>query len=65
MSSVASPRPEQGLIVDVRRRRWIVNDIAKSSLPAHFPHLLRLTPHRVTLSSIETEEAAALPIRER
>jgi hypothetical protein len=42
MSSVAPSPPEQGRLVDVRQRRWVVADVARSTLPA--PALQPLLP---------------------
>jgi hypothetical protein len=33
MTSVATSQPEQGLLVSVRSRQWIVNDVRPSTLP--------------------------------
>jgi hypothetical protein len=33
MSSVAHPPPEQGQLVSVRSRQWVVNDVRPSTLP--------------------------------
>ena len=37
MSSVAPSAPEQGQLVSVRSRQWIVTEVAKSTLPAELP----------------------------
>ena len=54
--TTASPHPEQGQMVSVRSRNWMVTDVAASSLP---PERLRagLEPpqHLVTLSSVEDD----------
>lgn len=34
MNNVAASPPEQGQLVHVRQRQWIVSDVAKSALPA-------------------------------
>jgi hypothetical protein len=56
MSSVAHPPPEQGQLVSVRSRQWIVNDVRHSTLP---PPALRPTfhgpQHLLTLSSVEDD----------
>ena len=44
--------PEPGQLVEVRRRQWIVNDIAGSALP---PTSGRTRQHLVTLSSIDDD----------
>jgi len=51
MSSPAalSAPPEQGQLVNVRSRRYIVNEVARGTLPGAVPQ------HLVTLSSIEDE----------
>ncbi len=56
MSSVALSPPEQGQLVNVRQRHYVVTEVAKSSLPAS-----PLRPcdndaqHLVSLSSIEDD----------
>ena len=56
MSSVVPSPPEQGQLVSVRSRQWIVNDVRPSTLPA-----LALKPvfggpqHLLTLSSVEDD----------
>jgi hypothetical protein len=56
MSSVAHSPPEQGQLVNVRSRQWIVNDVRPSTLP-----LPALKPafsgpqHLLTLSSVEDD----------
>ncbi len=58
MSNAPSSLPEPGQLVDVRRRRYVVVDLAQSQLP---PDLLlpgSLTAsrqHLVTLSSVEDD----------
>lgn len=41
MTMVLSPSPEQGQLVSVRSRRWVVSEVHKSSLP---PKSLELGP---------------------
>jgi hypothetical protein len=56
MSSVAHCPPEQGQLVSVRSRQWIVNDVRPSTLPA-----VALTPtfsgpqHLLTPASVEDD----------
>src|SRR5438270_8150704 len=56
MSSVAPSPPEQGQLVSVRSRQWIVNDVRPSTLPA-----VALKPtfagpqHLLTLASVEDD----------
>ena len=57
--SYVSQLPEPGQLVDVRRRRYVVNDVSQSSLP---PDILGNTSggtlsiqHLVTLSSVEDD----------
>jgi hypothetical protein len=56
MSSVAPSPPEQGQLVSVRSRQWIVNDVRPSTLP---PPALKPTfhgpQHLLTLSSVEDD----------
>jgi len=53
---MASAVPEQGQLVTVRQRRWVVTDVAKSTLPER---LLRSSgngaQHLVSLSSVEDD----------
>jgi hypothetical protein len=56
MSSVAHSPPEQGQLVSIRSRQWIVNDVRTSTLPG-----VPLKPtfsgpqHVLTLSSVEDD----------
>src|SRR5713226_233650 len=61
--SYVSQLPELGQLVDVRHRRYVVNDVSQSSLP---PDILSVRPghttggilsvqHLVTLSSVEDD----------
>jgi len=60
MTSVVSSPPEQGQLVSVCSRRWIVNDIRASQLPSPDLKPSPASPqHLLTLSTIEddTDEA--------
>lgn len=56
MSSASSKLPEQGQLVQVRSRQWVVNEVKPSTLPP-----LALKPvfansqHLLTLSSVEDD----------
>src|SRR5919202_1691741 len=56
MSSVAHAPPEQGQLVSVRSRQWIVTDVLHSTLP---PPALKPTfagpQHLLTLASVEDD----------
>ena len=56
MSNVAHSPPEQGQLVSVRSRQWIVNDVRASTLP---PPALKPAfggrQHLLTLSSVEDD----------
>jgi hypothetical protein len=56
MSSVAHPPPEQGQLVSVRSRQWVVNDVHPSTFP---PPPLKPTfhgpQHLLTLSSVKDD----------
>jgi hypothetical protein len=56
MRSVAHSSPEQGQLVSVRSRQWIVNDVRPSTLP---PPALKPAfsgpQHLLTLSSVEDD----------
>ncbi len=48
--------PEQGQLVRVRQRRWVVSEVTKSALPLTPLHALNgHSQHLVTLSSIEDD----------
>lgn len=53
------PLPEQGQLVDVRQRRYIVNDVVKGALPVSALHPLQTLDsgpqHLVTLTSVEDD----------
>jgi SNF2 family DNA or RNA helicase len=51
----APPLPEQGQLVDVRQRRWVVTDVAQSKLPASPLRPLHKPQHLVTLASVEDD----------
>ena len=55
MTTLAANLPEQGQLVDVRQRRWVVNDVARSTLPASPLRPLQQPQHLVTLSSVEDD----------
>ncbi len=55
MTAIAANLPEQGQLVDVRQRRWVVNDVAKSILPASPLRPLQKPQHLITLSSVEDD----------
>jgi hypothetical protein len=57
MSSATVSAPEQGQLVSVRCRQWIVNDVCPNTLPpsalkpnSHGPH------HVLTVSSVENAD---------
>ena len=61
------PVPEPGQLVDVRRRRYVVMDIAQSPLPPDIltsGSLLLQRQHLVTLSSVE-DDALGLAMESR
>ena len=48
--------PEQGQLVHVRSRRWVVNDIKPSSLPTSaMKSPVHMSQHLLTLSSVEDD----------
>lgn len=56
MATAAQSPPEQGQLVNVRQRRFVVSDVLKSSLPAK----VTASPgngvqHLVTLASVEDD----------
>jgi hypothetical protein len=54
-AAIAGP-PEQGQLVNVRQRQWVVSEVAKSTLPAGPLHPLDDQPqHLITLSSVEDD----------
>ncbi|MCI0391375.1 MAG: DISARM system SNF2-like helicase DrmD [Acidobacteria bacterium] len=56
MVATPSSPPEQGQLVNVRQRRYIVSDVAKSALPAiPIKPLNGYSQHLVTLSSVEDD----------
>lgn len=56
MSTALSSPPEQGQLVQVRSRQWVVNDAKPSALPAPALKPTSASPqHLVTLSSVEDD----------
>src|SRR5947209_9009627 len=56
MAVVVTSPPEQGQLVSVRSRQWIVNDVRPSTLPAHaLKPSLAGPQHLLTLSSVEDD----------
>lgn len=55
MGSALAAAPEQGQLVGVRSRNWIVNDVIPSSLPTSTIKAKEQTQTLVTLSSIEDD----------
>jgi hypothetical protein len=54
MTTVAIP--EQGQLVEVRRRQFVVTDVLESALPPNVLGLAEATPqHLVALTSIEDD----------
>src|SRR5438093_5890852 len=47
--------PEQGQLVDVRQRRWVVTDVAASLLPPSPLKPARPPEHLVSLASVEDD----------
>ena len=54
-SETAPPIPEQGQIVTVRQRRYVVSDIHAGILPPHQPASLPNPQHLLTLNAIEDD----------
>ena len=55
-TNLASPPPEQGQLVDVRQRQWIVSEVAKSTLTVSPLQTINGKPqHLITLSSVEDD----------
>ena len=55
MPSASAVLPEQGQLVSVRSRKWIVNDVAPSTLPTEGLHGVGNGQTLLTLSSIEDD----------
>jgi hypothetical protein len=56
MSSAAPSSPDQGQLVNVRSRQWVVNDVLPSTLPADPLRRLVLDALQlVTLASVEDD----------
>ncbi len=56
MTTAVSPHPEQGQMVSVRSRNWMVTDVSASTLPAdRLQTGLELPQHLLTLSSVEDD----------
>src|SRR5262245_322037 len=56
MASAVDPPPEQGQLVRVRSRQWIVNDVRPSSLPASALKPAFSGPQNLlTLASVEDD----------
>ena len=55
MATALATIPEQGQLVSVRSRRWLVNDVALSSLPASGLKAIDKRQSLLTLSSIEDD----------
>ena len=55
MSSVAHSPPEQGQLVDVRQRRYVVTEVEASTLPASPLKPAQAVQHLVTLASVEDD----------
>jgi hypothetical protein len=56
MAPIVAPPPDQGQLVSVRARNWIVTDVAASLLPADPLHLgVERPQHLLTLASIEDD----------
>ena len=55
MTVVSSSPPEQGQLVTVRQRRWVVTEVARSSLPQRPLQESREPQHLISLSSVEDD----------
>ena len=55
MAAALASSPEQGQLVSVRSRNWIVNEVAPSALPTDGLHGLGNGQTLLTLSSIEDD----------
>ena len=55
-TTITPPPPEQGQLVDVRQRQWIVSEVAKSTLTASPLQAMNgNAQHLITLSSVEDD----------
>src|SRR5207248_1661119 len=55
MTAMSPPLPEQGQLVDVRQRRYVVTEVEASTLPASLLRPARPPQHLVTLASVEDD----------
>jgi SNF2 family DNA or RNA helicase len=55
MAATLPPIPEQGQLVDVRQRRYVVTEVEASTLPASPLKSAQAVPHLVTLASVEDD----------
>src|SRR5260370_26266591 len=56
MATVVTPQPEQGQMVSVRSRNWMVTDVSASTLPPdRLQTGLESPQHLLTLSSVEDD----------
>src|SRR5260370_10962153 len=56
MATVVTPQPEQGQMVSVRSRNWMVTDVSASTLPPdRLQTGLESPQHLVSLSSVEDD----------
>src|SRR5215212_3024293 len=55
-TTTTSPHPEQGQMVSVRSRNWMVTDVSASTLPPdRLQHGLESPQHLLTLASVEDD----------
>jgi hypothetical protein len=55
MSSVARSPPDQGQLVSVRSRQWVVTDVRPSTLPPPLKRAFGVPQHLLTLASVEDD----------
>src|SRR5215469_13179486 len=55
MAATSPPIPEQGQLVDVRQRRYVVTEVEASTLPASPLKPAQPVQHLVTLASVEDD----------
>jgi len=55
MDAITISPPEQGQLVDVRHRRYVVADVVRSALPASSLDVAAKPQHLVTLVSVEDD----------